>query len=298
MFDQKPDPVIHPFPEPPHNLNGGKAPLSIAKLIPNCLTLTALIAGITSIQYAINGKFEIAVLMLLASAILDLLDGAVARALKAQSEFGAELDSLSDFLAFGVAPSVLLYEWALGDAGKLGWIATIMLPAAMALRLARFNVMDKQQHTAPPTDAWKKKYFTGVPAPAGACLALLPVYVWFLSPDTFTVFSFATPLIAVWTMVVSALLVSRLPTFSFKGLQVSQRFMIPAMVTFAGTIAALIHAPWVTLTLISLIYIASMPFIFSKYKEDGKRHGGVEDFSSLALGIGSSDKKQIDDDVI
>ena len=151
----------------------GRHPQMIAlhRIIPNMLTLMALIAGITSIQKAINGQFETAVLMLLAAAILDTLDGAAARALKSSSEFGAQLDSLSDFLAFGVAPSLILYEWVLdNDAGKLGWIATIALPVAAALRLARFNVAAKK---AEDTPAWKKGYFSGVPSPAGAGLALL-----------------------------------------------------------------------------------------------------------------------------
>ncbi len=282
--------VIHPFPDPSsHDAGQGKPALSIAKLIPNCLTLSALIAAVTSVQFAVNGKFESAVIMLMLSVILALLDGAVARALKAQSEFGAQLDSLSDFLAFGVAPSILLYEWALGDAGKLGWIATIVLPVAAALRLARFNVMAKEADTTPP---WKKKFFTGVPTPAGAGLVMLPIYIWFISPDTFTVFSFATPLIAVWTILISMMMISRLPTFSFKGLELPQRFMLPTMGAFALTIAALIHAPWFTLTAIMSIYLISMPFIYNNYRKHEKRNStSAEDFSSLAFGISLPHKK-------
>lgn len=292
-MDPQQQPTIHPFPEP-QDARGNKQPLSIAKLIPNCLTLSALIAAVTSVQFAINGKFESAVIMLLISAILDLLDGAVARALKAQSEFGAQLDSLSDFLAFGVAPSILLYEWALGDAGKLGWIATIVLPVAAALRLARFNVMAKEADTSP---AWKKKFFTGVPTPAGAGLVMLPIYIWFLSPDTFTVFSFATPLIAVWTILVSMMMISRLPTFSFKGLELPQRFMLPTMGAFALTIAALIHVPWVTLTLIMSVYLISMPFVFSNFRKHERHNSATtEDFSSLALGISLPSRRDDADD--
>ena len=283
--------VIHPFPDPSsHDTGQAKPALSIAKLIPNCLTLSALIAAVTSVQFAVNGKFESAVIMLMLSAILDLLDGAVARALKAQSEFGAQLDSLSDFLAFGVAPSILLYEWALGDAGKLGWIATIVLPVAAALRLARFNVMAKEADTTP---AWKKKFFTGVPTPAGAGLVMLPIYIWFISPDTFTVFSFATPLIAVWTILISMMMISRLPTFSFKGLELPQRFLLPMMGAFALTIAALIHVPWITLTAIMSIYLISMPFIYNSYRKHEKRNSvNPEDFSSLAFGISLPSKKE------
>jgi CDP-diacylglycerol--serine O-phosphatidyltransferase len=283
-----PQTIIHPFPEPPHASQ--KTPLSLVKLIPNCLTLSALILGVTSIQFAINGKFEQAVVMLLLAAILDLLDGAVARVLKAQSDFGAELDSLSDFLAFGIAPSVLLYQWALDDAGKLGWIATIVLPAAAALRLARFNVASKQKPMDEPV--WKKRFFTGVPTPAGAGLVMLPVYIWFLSPETFTVFSFATPLIAVWTIIVAVMMISRIPTFSFKALHMSQKMMVPVMGLFAMLIAALIHVPWITLSVIAIGYLASLPFVFSSYRKQEKLHGQTEDFSSLAFGIPMDDNKK------
>jgi CDP-diacylglycerol--serine O-phosphatidyltransferase len=264
----------------------GRHPQMIAlhRIIPNMLTLMALIAGITSIQKAINGQFDTAVLMLLAAAILDTLDGAAARALKSSSEFGAQLDSLSDFLAFGVAPSLILYEWVLDDAGKLGWIATIALPVAAALRLARFNVMAKKTDDMP---AWKKGYFSGVPSPAGAGLALFPIYIWFmLSPGTFDVFSFATPLISVWAIVVAALMVSRIPTFSFKKLRVPARGIIPVMALLGLLIAAMIHAPFVMLTLISIIYLVSMPIVFSRYRRKEKEYQSQpEDLSSLAFGL-------------
>lgn len=262
--------------------------VGIHKMIPNMLTLMALIAGVTSIQKAINQQYDTAVLMLLAAAILDTLDGAAARALKSSSEFGAQLDSLSDFLAFGVAPSLILYEWVLDEAGRLGWIATIILPVAAALRLARFNVMAK---TADELPAWKKGYFSGVPAPAGAGLALLPVYIWFLmDPDTFDAFSFATPLIAIWAVIVAALMVSRIPTFSFKKLHIPAKMTIPVMALVAAIIAALIHAPWVMLTLISIVYLASMPIVFARYRRKEREYQGqTEDLSSLAFGITSFD---------
>ncbi|HAJ90880.1 MAG TPA: hypothetical protein DCM27_07725, partial [Rhodospirillaceae bacterium] len=167
--------------------------LTLSKLIPNLITMMALIAGITSVQKALTGNFEVAVLLLLAAAILDVMDGAVARALKAQSEFGAQLDSLSDFLAFGVAPGLILYVWTLGDAGKLGWIAAVVFPVAAALRLARFNVMAASTTEIP---LWKKRFFTGVPTPAGAILCLFPLYVWFLTPETFEGYRWGTPLVA------------------------------------------------------------------------------------------------------
>ncbi len=265
-------------------------PIQLWKMVPNLLTLAALIAGMTSIQKAINGNFEAAVLMLIAAAVFDVMDGAVARALKASSDIGAELDSLSDFLAFGVAPSVLLYEWALDDAGKLGWIATIVLPAAAALRLARFNVLARLSSTLPD---WKRGFFIGVPTPAGAGLAMLPLYIWLLDPTLFEVFKFATPLIAVWCILVAALMVSRLPTFSLKKIKIPQRMAVPLMGLIALVIAALIHTPWILLSGVAIIYTISIPFVIRRYRALEKHHAGKpEDFSSLAFGIDlNSDEK-------
>lgn len=263
----------------------GQATLPLYKIIPNLITMMALISGITSLQKAMTGDFEAAVLLLLAAGLFDVLDGAVARALKAQSEFGAQLDSLSDFLAFGVAPGLILYEWTLGEAGKLGWIAAVVFPVAAALRLARFNVMASNAAEIP---VWKKRFFTGVPTPAGAILCLFPLYVWFLSPDTFEDFSAATPLVALWAITVAALMVSRIPTFSIKYLRLPPKMMVPTMAFVALVIAALLHAPWVTLPIICIIYAVSVPLVFHQYRKLEKQHQSVEeDLSSLAFGISS-----------
>lgn len=275
--------------------------ISVYKIIPSLITIMAMIAGVTSIQMAIEERYETAVLMVLAAAILDVLDGAVARALKVQSEFGAELDSLSDFLAFGVVPSVILYEWALHDAGRFGWIATIMLPVCAALRLARFNVAAKT--TADDLPLWKKRYFTGVPSPAAAGLALLPVYIWILFPETFSEFAPATPLIGVWTVIVATLMVSRIPTFSLKYMKLPSKMLVPAMGLVALILAALVHAPWVTLTIITSAYAISLPVIFHRYRKLEKQHQGAnEDISSLAFGISSAEERLLqeedeDDDI-
>jgi CDP-diacylglycerol--serine O-phosphatidyltransferase len=251
------------------------------------LTLMALIAAVTSVQMAINEKFDTAILMLVAAAILDILDGAAARALKAQSAFGAQLDSLSDFLAFGVAPSLLLYVWTLDEAGKLGWIATVILPVAAALRLARFNVAALSPDDRP---AWKKKYFSGVPAPAGCGLALLPAYIYQISPETFDVFSFATPLIALWTVIVAALMVSRIPTIALKSMHVPSRMIIPVMAALGALIAALIHAPWIMLTILSVSYLITIPVVFHRYRQKEKQYQAQpEELASLAFGLTSFD---------
>lgn len=260
--------------------------ISLHKIVPNMLTLMALIAAMTSIQKAIGGDFDTAILMLVAASILDVLDGAAARALKAQSEFGAQLDSLSDFLAFGVAPALILYQWELFDAGKLGWIATVVLPVAAALRLARFNVAAHKNEDVP---AWKKKFFTGVPAPAGAGLALLPAYFDLMFPGTFSVLAFANPLIAIWAMIVAALMVSRIPTFAVKSIRVPAKMGVPMLAFLGLLLAALIHAPWVMLSIISVIYLISMPIVFHQYRQKEKQYQTQpEDLSSLAFGITTS----------
>lgn len=258
-------------------------PQPIAKMIPNLVTMMALIAGISSLQKAVNGDFEGAVLMLMAAALFDVLDGAIARALKAQSEFGAQLDSLSDFLAFGIAPAIILYEWTLSDAGKLCWIASVVFPVAAALRLARFNVIAKQPDDVPQ---WKKRYFVGVPTPAGAALCLLPIYIWFLSPSSFESLAFATPLVAVWAIFVAALMVSRIPTFSIKYVKLPPRMMVPMLGFFALVVAALIHAPWITLSILSLAYVVSIPMGLRHYRKQEMQYRDVpEDLTSLAFGI-------------
>ncbi|MEK7802176.1 MAG: phosphatidylcholine/phosphatidylserine synthase [Pseudomonadota bacterium] len=258
-------------------------PQPIAKMIPNLVTMMALIAGIYSLQKAINGDFEGAVLMLLAAALFDVLDGAIARALKAQSEFGAQLDSLSDFLAFGIAPAIILYEWTLSDAGKLCWIASVVFPVAAALRLARFNVIAKQPDDIPQ---WKKRYFMGVPTPAGAALCLLPIYIWFLSPSSFESLAFATPLVAVWVIIIAALMVSRIPTFSIKYVKLPPRMMVPMLGFFALIVAALIHAPWITLSMLSIAYVVSIPMGLRHYRKQEIQYRDVpEDLTSLAFGI-------------
>lgn len=263
----------------------GQATVPLSKIIPNMVTMMALISGITSLQKAMTGDFELAVMLLLAAALFDVLDGAVARALKAQSEFGAQLDSLSDFLAFGVAPGLILYEWTLGEAGKLGWIAAVVFPVAAALRLARFNVMAKNGADLP---LWKKRFFTGVPTPAGAVLCLFPLYVWFLSPETFEGLSWGTPLVALWAIVVAALMVSRIPTFSIKYMKIPPKMMVPTMAFVALVIAALLHAPWVTLPLICIVYTASIPLVFHQYRTLEKQHQSEEeDLPSLAFGFSS-----------
>lgn len=248
------------------------------RMIPNLMTLTAMAAGLTAIQFALDFKWEHAVLAILIAAILDAMDGATARILKAQSEFGAQLDSLSDFLAFGVAPAIILYTWILEESGKVGWMAMIIYAAATALRLARFNVAHKEE------PQWKKGFFSGIPSPAGAGLALLPMIIWIQLPDFFEQFAFASPLVGLWTILVAGMMVSRIPTFSTKKLKIPAKLGMPALAFAAILIAALVHAPWQTLTIASIVYIAMIPFAVRNFRKLQKEHKDDEDLTDLAIG--------------
>lgn len=254
--------------------------VGLNRLIPNLMTLTAMAAGLAAIQFAWDNNWEKAVLAIVVAAILDALDGATARLLKATSEFGAQLDSLSDFLAFGVAPSIILYSWILEESGKIGWIAMIVFAAASALRLARFNATQQK------LPDWKKKFFSGIPAPAGAGLALLPVMIWFQLPDDF--FSdvrFASPLVGLWTILIAGMMVSRIPTFSTKMIRLPAKLGMPALAFAALLIAALFHAPWQTLSVAAIFYIGAIPFAIRKFRQLQKEHGDEEeDMTDLAIG--------------
>ena len=256
--------------------------LALHKFIPNLLTLMALLSGLTAIQMAFNGRFETAVLLILVSAILDMLDGAMARLLDAGSEFGAQLDSLSDFLCFGVAPAFILYVWGLDEAGKLGWIATLIYAASCGLRLARFNSAQAELKRKPK---WAKLFFSGIPAPAAAGLALFPIFIWFQAPDTFGELNFALPLIGVWAILIGGLMVSRIPSWSSKQIRIAPKMTVPALAFCGLTIAALIHAPWITLSAISIAYMISLPFTYKHYRKLEKQNqDNAEDLADLALG--------------
>ncbi|HIJ38767.1 MAG TPA: CDP-diacylglycerol--serine O-phosphatidyltransferase, partial [Rhodospirillaceae bacterium] len=190
----------------PNRING----LSLNKLLPNILTMLALCAGLTSIRFGLHGKWESAVFSILLAGVLDGLDGRIARLLNGTSKFGAELDSLSDFVSFGVAPAMLLYFWTMQAAGGLGWALVLLFSVCCALRLARFNTMLGQ----PDLPAWAYNFFTGVPAPAAAGLVLIPMMLSFqLGADSL----FASWLLnAVMLVLVSFLMVSKIPTFSGK----------------------------------------------------------------------------------
>ena len=242
--------------------NGKTKRLSLTKLIPNMLTLAALTAGMTSMQYAIQGRWELALIAIVLAAFIDALDGAVARALKASSKLGAELDTLSDFLCFGVAPATIMYLWLLQDAGRIGWIVAVVFAIAAALRLARYNAEDKDAQKNLLPAAKKKPYFTGVPAPTGAGMALLPLIMSLQFAEDghkFDAFTTSPEYVALWMLLFAVLMVSRLPTFSTKQLRFHPKMVVPLLAAFGLLIAGLIHATWLTLILMGAVYGASIP---------------------------------------
>jgi len=236
--------------------------MPIRSLIPNAITVAALCAGLTSIRFALEGRFEAAVAAIIVASIFDALDGRVARLLQGSSRFGAELDSLTDFVNFGVAPVLVLYLWSLVDIGGVGWIAVLGYTICSALRLARFNVALED----PDKPVWAANYFVGVPAPAGAMLVLLPLYLSFLI-DTTTIRNLSL-LIAMHCIFVAFLMVSRIPTFSGKrlGLRIKREWALPILL-FVGLAAALILSyPWMTLVFLCVGYLATIPLSILRHR--------------------------------
>jgi CDP-diacylglycerol---serine O-phosphatidyltransferase len=222
--------------------------MNLWQLLPNFITVAALCAGLTAIRFASEGRFGLAVALIIGAAILDGLDGRLARLLKSESEIGAELDSLCDFVNFGIAPALVLYMWALQDMRAEGWIAALVYAVACLLRLARFNVGSRAAETMNSTS------FQGVPSPAGAMLALLPIFLA-------NALEIAPPAdldwaIALWMAAVGALMVARFPTPSFKKIAVYPEAVSFIVLGFVVIVAALVTYPWVTLVVMDLAYIA------------------------------------------
>mgnify|MGYP001309539931 CR=1 FL=1 len=237
-------------------------------LLPNLITLLALCAGVTAIRLGVEGRFELAVGGIIVAIMLDALDGRIARLLKGTSRFGAELDSLADFVDFGVAPAVLLYLWSLHELKSIGWIVCLILAICCALRLARFNVALDD----PDQPQFAKNYFTGVPAPAGAGLALLPLFLGFLGviPDGPDFAWIILPYIAI----VGLLMVSHLPTFSGKsiGQRVRREIVLPILLATVLFIALLSSYPWLVLSTVAIVYIITLPLGYRSYKRQEAAH--------------------------
>lgn len=246
-------------------------------IAPNLVTLMALCAGLTGVRMAIEGRFDMALIALFAAAFLDGMDGRVARMLKGTSRFGAELDSLTDFVNFGVAPALILHVWILHALPSIGWIASLLFAIAMVLRLARFNVAldDAKQ------PAWKMNFFVGVPAPAGALAVLAPIYLELAGlphSDNLAV------LVMLYTLFIAMLVVSSIPTYSGKtiGLHIPRAHVLPLIGGVVALVAILFSFPWISMTVIVAIYLLSIPFARRAwYRSDAMIQTEAEDDSEM-----------------
>lgn len=234
--------------------------IPVRALMPNAITTLALCSGLTAIRYAVSGEWEHAIYAILVAAVLDTLDGRVARLLKGATRFGAELDSLSDAIAFGVAPAILVYLWSLQNWPRWGWLFALSHAVCCALRLARFNVnidyLDQPHKSA--------GFLTGVPAPAGANFSMMPLYAWYVSGYDL----FRMPLlVGLWISLSAFLMIADLPTFGWSVLRVRPKLRLGLLVMVAVGAAAFISAPWAVLSVFSVIYTVMLPFGILSYSK-------------------------------
>jgi CDP-diacylglycerol--serine O-phosphatidyltransferase len=239
--------------------------LPLTMLIPNIITIAALCAGLTSVRYALDQKWEMAVAFIVLAAVMDGMDGRLARLLNATSKFGAQLDSLADFISFGVAPALILYLWQLQyiEVKGLGWGLVLFFATAMALRLARFNTAledDKKPE-------WKERFFVGVPAPSGAGLLLFPMIAMFFANDKLGILTYPFPIytLAGYLVIIALLMVSRIPTFSFKRMTIEREYVPFILVGTVIFIALLILEPWAMLSLVAIAYLCLIPVSIARY---------------------------------
>ena len=229
--------------------------LPVNSLIPNILTVLALCAGMSAIRFAMQERWELAVAAIIVAGILDGLDGRMARLLKGATKFGAELDSLSDFIAFGVAPALVIYMWSTEALGGVGWVAGLAYSTCCALRLARFNTALED----PDRPGWANLFFSGMAAPAGAFIALLPLTVSFQIGDGFLR---EPALMALWLLAVAFMMISRIPTYSFKRVRVKREMVLPLLVVVGIVAAVLASYPWFVLSILGVSYLGSIPFSY------------------------------------
>lgn len=237
-------------------------------MVPNAITALALCFGLTGVSLAISGHWERALGSIVLAGVLDGLDGRIARLLRAESKFGAELDSLSDNIAFGTAPALILFLWSLRTAPRFGWIAALALAVCCALRLARFNArLDaaEQPHKS-------AGFNTGVPAPAGAGLAFVPIYLWLITGDGHFQ---AWPVVMAWTLFIAGLMISSLPTYSWSSIRIRPAWRLFALAGIALLGAALMVAPWMTLLAVALVYLLMIPVAFASYRRVRRRRAGT-----------------------
>ncbi|WP_145634867.1 CDP-diacylglycerol--serine O-phosphatidyltransferase [Neorhizobium alkalisoli] len=250
---------VTPAPTPEQNRKKDEArgprlrEIPLRLMVPNLITVLAICAGLTGIRLAFEGRYELAVAMVLLAAFLDGIDGRVARLLKATSSFGVQMDSLADIVNFGVAPALVSYAYLLHNGHSLGWIAALIYAIGAGLRLARFNVMEERGVKAP----WQSEFFVGVPAPMGALLMLLPVYIGFMGVEPSPVFVYAS---IAYTVVIGYLLVSRLPVWSGKASRIRRDMMLPILLVLVLYVALVMSYTWEMLSISVVAYLCVLPF--------------------------------------
>ncbi|GAA5111651.1 phosphatidylcholine/phosphatidylserine synthase [Haloechinothrix salitolerans] len=227
------------------------------RLLPNAITVAALCAGLSAVQFALQGSFALAIVGVVAAAVLDSLDGRIARLLDATSRMGAELDSLSDAISFGVAPALVLFVWQ-ADGNRAGWIAALVFAVCMVLRLARFNTLLDDTDKPP----FASEFFVGVPAPAGGLLALMPVI---LTLEFGTGWWSTGPVVWLWLIAIAALAISRLPTLSLKSVSVPAKAVAPLLVGVGLLVAAIVQYPLIALSVALLLYLAHIPYALYRH---------------------------------
>lgn len=241
------------------------APQPFRRFIPNLITIAGLCCGLSAVRFALLERWELCISFILAAALIDGLDGRAARMLRATSTFGAQLDSLSDFVCFGVAPVLVLYMWGLDDIKRIGWAVVLFYSVCCALRLARFNtaIVDKSEEN------WQKQFFVGIPSPAGAILTLIPLMLTVEMED----YSSISPwFVAAHVVFVAIMMVSRVPTFAAKTVRISPDYVIPVMVWCAFVVVALIIEPWKSLVVLGILYLCSIPFSIRHYRRLSQRN--------------------------
>ena len=233
-------------------------------LLPNILTLAGVCLGISSIKFSIDGNFTLAVTLILFAAILDALDGRIARLIKGTSEFGKELDSLTDFVSFGIAPVFILYFWELNNYGKLGWAITLIYSVCCVLRLARFNLTKIEE-----TEEWKNNFFEGIPSPPGELLILMPL-IYELTNLKFSLeVKILTPY---FTILIAILLVSKIPTLALKKISISPKATVFLLLGMGIIFIALLFYTFETLLIFGIIYLISIPVSLVLYSNQNKKN--------------------------
>jgi len=250
------------------NEDEGPRGISFRAMIPNAVTVLALCFGLTGVRFAIGAEWEKALAAIIIAGVLDGMDGRIARLLRAQSKFGAELDSLSDNIAFGTAPALILFLWSLQHAPKFGWTAALALAVCCALRLARFNARidtAEQPHKS-------AGFNTGVPAPAGAGLAFVPIFLWLVTgSEWFQAWYVVMP----WVLFVALLMISSIPTYSWSSIRIRKGWRLFTLAGIAVLGAALLTAPWSTLLIVALLYLAMLPFSVASYQRVKRRRASA-----------------------